>query len=382
MKNKSLNKCAALIVLGCILSSGAGAATLYNDKTTKVDLWGRLWYGLRTGGQDSYKYDFSSGSLSYNKTNKTTGSEFTDIGSRIGIRADHNLNNNFNAFLRFELRGRADARNNEGFNQVRNTYVGLKHSKLGSVQVGNFNSVLYSLVSSVFEASQDWVAHTALDSGVIASNGDSLQYTSPDFHGLKFYGAAKLLSGNGDIKPEHTDQSSSLSWHAGAKYTSGSLYLAAAWNQSRHANSNQSFSHDGRGAYAGGENLFGLAIKYQFMPTISGRMTYQKLGDPLAQSNFTTDFSTIEELWGLGATWNYGSGEVYTNIFRAKMINKILDDQNHYALGATYRMAQWPLYAFSEVYIKDTASSNDARYAALDDLNFDPIYTLGVRYNF
>lgn len=382
MKSKILGKCSALVLLGCVLSTDINAATVYENDTTRIDLWGRIWHGLRAGGQDTYDYDFSSGSLTYNKVRKTTGSEFIDLGSRIGIRADHKLNEGLDAFLRLELRGRSDARNSDGFNQVRNTYIGLNHSKLGKIQMGNFNSVLYSLVSSVFEVSQDWVAHTALDTGVTASNGDSLQYTTPDFNGLKLYGAVKHLSGNGEIDATHTDRSSGLSWHAGAAYTSDSLYLSAAWNQSHHPENHQSRSHDGRGAYAGGENLYGAAARYQFTPTISGRMTYQKLGDPLESTNFATDFSTIEELWGLGATWNYGSGEVFANIFRAKMVNDALDDQNHYVLGSTYRVSQWPLFAFGEIYLKDAASSSDGRYAALSDLDFDPIYTVGARYNF
>ncbi|MBK1671908.1 hypothetical protein CKO35_01080 [Ectothiorhodospira shaposhnikovii] len=380
-KNPSI-KLSALVIIGCLLSVDTNAATVYKDEATRIDLWGRIWYGLRSGGQDNYNFDFSSGEINYEKTSKTTGSEFVDLGSRLGLRVDHSLNENLNAFLRLELRGRTDARHSDGFNQVRNTYIGLKHSELGSIQIGNFNSVLYELVSSVFELSQDWVAHTALDTGVIASNGDSLQYTSPNLHGLKLYGAVKHLSGNGSIDAEHTDYSSGLSWHAGASYTSGSLYLAAAWNQSRHADKHQSMSHDGRGAYPGGKNLYGLAVKYDFTPSISGRMTYQKLGDPLPSELFVTNFSTIEELWGLGATWSYGSGEVFANIFRAGMLNHALEDQNHYVLGATYRVAQWPLFTFAEVYFKDTASSNDARYAALNDLSFDPVYTIGARYNF
>lgn len=382
MKKKHTHKIYTLIILSCFALADANAATVYRDESTRIDLWGRLWFGLRSGGQDTYNFDFSSGEIDYTKTRRTTGSEFVDLGSRLGIRVDHTLNDNINAFLRLELRGRADARHGDGFNQVRNTYIGLNHSELGSIQIGNFNSVLYELVSSVFELSQDGVAHTALDTGVTASNGDSLQYISPDFHGLKFHGAVKHLSGNGAIDAEHTDRSSGLSWHAGTSYTSGSLYLAAAWNQSRHADKHQSMSHDGRGAYIGGENLFGIAAKYQITPTISGRITYQKLGDPLASERFVSDFSTIEELWGLGATWNYGSGEVFANIFRAGMLNSVLDDQNHYVLGTTYRVAHWPLYTFAEMYLKDSASSKDARYAALNELSFDPIYTIGARYNF
>lgn len=384
----------ATAIAGTMAASGAQAATVYDQDGTSLDLYGRLAYAVTTGGPEAAPGE-----------DKTDGSEFVDLGSRFGFIANHEVTRDLSTFARMEFRGKADARNENandddgdndafgGFDTIRNTYVGVKSNSWGAVQVGNFDSIMYQNVTVIQDVPENAGA-TNIDFGDVAAHGDSIQYSSPMMEGFQAKVAAKHLSGNGADTTDGQDDGSTTSWHAGVSYEWEDLYLGAAYNQSKQVD-DQGASYDGAAEFGKGgpkqysEDLWGVVAQYGFTDTFSGRISYQEVGDVTAsQADIEADdvdgegFFGIDNLVGIGATYEYGMGEIYGDYYHVEMIDERVDDQNRWVLGANYRFSE-PMYVFAEAYQEDSATDSDEslseNFRNLDD---EVLYTVGVRYDF
>src|SRR5690554_2902532 len=212
----------ATAVVGALSTSAvAQAATVYDQDGTKVDIYGRINYMITSGGNQ----DLSPGA------DKTSGSEFQNNGSRFGFRASHELNSDLSAFARMGFRFDADERNNDGIKDIRNSYLGLKSQQLGTLTIGNFDSVYFEAVSSLFDVYEN-DGFISLDSGSTSSRGDTVAYASPAFNGLQGHVQVKHISGN-DAPVGARDNSSTTSTAAAVTYSWEDLYLAAGYNQSK-----------------------------------------------------------------------------------------------------------------------------------------------------
>lgn len=130
-----------------------------------------------------------------------------------------------------EFRFDADERNNDGIKDIRNSYLGLKSQQLGTLTIGNFDSVYFEAVSSLFDVYEN-DGFISLDSGSTSSRGDTVAYASPAFNGLQGHVQVKHISGN-DAPVGARDNSSTTSTAAAVTYSWEDLYLAAGYNQSR-----------------------------------------------------------------------------------------------------------------------------------------------------
>ncbi|KPQ25532.1 MAG: Outer membrane protein (porin) [Halomonas sp. HL-48] len=384
----------ATAIAGTMAASGAQAATVYDQDGTSLDLYGRLAYAVQTGGPEG------------EEGTKTDGSEFVDLGSRFGFIANHEVTRDLSTFARMEFRGKADARNGNststndagdvdgvdfgGFDTIRNTYVGVKSDSWGAVQVGNFDSIMYQNVTVIQDVPEANGA-TNIDFGNVAAHGDSIQYSSPMMEGFQAKVAAKHLSGNTDDTSGADDTGSTTSWHAGVSYEWEDLYLGAAYNQAKQVGENDTASYDGEGAKDFSEDLWGVVAQYGFTDNFSARISYQEAGDITAsQDEIQTDSDgdptdpsfEIDNLVGIGATYDYGMGEIYGDYYHVEMIDSRVDDQNRFVLGANYRFSE-PMYVFAEAYQEDNSTSADdsltENFRNLDD---EVQYTVGVRYDF
>lgn len=358
----------ATAIAGAMVATGAQAATVYDQDGTKLDIYGRVVYGLTTGGPEGDGV-------------KTDGSEIIDLGSRWGFRANHQVTSDMSVFARMEFRGKADAQNVGGFDTIRNTYLGVDSQSWGNVMVGNFDSVYYRSGDVIFDVPENrgWEQLGGISAD---SRGDAISYSTPNLTGFRAHVQAKHLSGNGALE-DGRDNSSTWTGAAAVDYTINDLYMSLGYSQGKDV-SDRGATYDGGTTYAAGEDLVGFFAKYDFTPAFSLRFKYEEITDTYSQDELIADGAADaeESIWGLGATYDYGMGEVYGQYARVSMAFDDVDDKDRWMLGANYRFSE-PMYVFAEFYQEDSGTSFDEtledNFRSLDD---ELLTTVGVRYDF
>lgn len=341
------------ILAGAIaLPTLAQAATVYDQDGTKLDVYGRINYMITSGGTQ----DLSPGA------DKTNGSEFQNNSSRFGFIANRQIAPDLSAFARMEFRFKADANNSDSMG-IRNSYVGLDSTPYGRVMVGNFDSVYFDAVTSLFDVYEN-EGFITLDSGSVSSRGDAIAYSTPVLSGFQAHAQVKHLSGNEAEIGEH-DNSSTLSSAAAVSYTWNNLYLAAGYNQSRDV-SDRGAEYDGGNNNSAGEDIWGVAAQYKFLPNFSARLKYEELGS----ENEGAAEDDIKEVFALGATYGYGHGNIYADIYDVSYVGNV-SSGTPWAVGIDYRMS--PMRFYAEVFDEDVSGEN------IDD---SLLYTVGIRYDF
>lgn len=341
-------------VIGAIsASSVAHSATVYDQDGTKVDVYGRINYMVTSGGAQ----DLTPGA------DKVSGSEFRNNGSRFGFRASQEINSDLSAFARMEFRFNADQVNRDPM-QVRNSFLGLRSQQLGTLTIGNFDSIYKEAVTSLFDVYEN-DGFISLDTGSTSSRGDTLAYASPVFNGLQGHVQVKHLSGN-DAEVGAQNNGSTTSTAAAVSYTWEDLYLAAGYNQSRDV-SDRGARYAGGSNNAAGEDIWGVSAEYGFLPNVSARVMYEELGSV----NDGASVSAIKEIVGLGATFDYGQGNLYADVYDVSYVGDDVSSSNPWAVGVDYRFS--PMRVYAEIFDEDISGEN------IDD---SLLYTFGIRYDF
>ena len=343
----------ASAVVGALSTSAiAQAATVYDQDGTSIDVYGRINYMVTSGGYQ----DLTPGA------DKVSGSEFRNNGSRFGFRASQEINSDLSAFARMEFRFRADAVNRDSM-QVRNSFLGLRSQQLGTITIGNFDSVYKEAVSNPFDNYEN-DGFISLDTGSIGSRGDTLAYASPVFNGLQGQVQVKHLSGN-DAEVGAQNNGSTTSTAAAVSYTWEDLYLAAGYNQSKDV-SDRGARYAGGSNNAAGEDIWGVSAQYAFLPNLSARIMYEELGSV----NDGASADAIKEIFGLGATFNYGQGNLYADVYDVSYVGDI-SSGNPWAIGVDYRFS--PMRVYAEIFDEDISG---------DNVDNSLLYTVGIRYDF
>jgi predicted porin len=362
------------------VSAAAQAATVYDQDGSKVDLYGRLAYGVTAGGAEV-------------AGTKTTGSEIIDLGSRFGFRANHEVTSDMSVYARMEFRGKADANNNAdannqlGFDNIRNTYVGVKSNSWGDVMVGNFDNVVYRSGDVIFDVPEN-AGWESLFSISRDGRGDAVSYSTPNLEGFRAHVQAKHLSGN-DSPEGLEDNSSTWTTAAAVDYSIDAFYVSLGYSQGKRVD-DRGASYDGGSVYAAGEDLVGLYANYDVTSDLSLRVKYEEISDTDSQADLTAAgaVDAVESVFGIGATYDYGMGEIYGQYARLGLAWDGLpgqdgpSDKDRWVLGGNYRFSE-PMYVFAEVYQEDANNSLDdsvrENFRALDD---EILTTVGVRYDF
>ncbi|SDL03687.1 Outer membrane protein (porin) [Franzmannia pantelleriensis] len=362
------------------VSAAAQAATVYSQDGTEVDVYGRIAYGITTGGTDGVvSAEQAEVAGTEGEVLKESGSQFNNIGSRLGFRARHEIDSDLSVFANMEFRFNAAQQNDSAFDSVRSSFVGINSNQFGRLTVGNFNSIYYQAVGSIFDVpeNQGWIDPQGTSN---SSWGNSVAYSTPVLEGFQAHLQAKHYSGNNIAAGvDGVDASSTTSSQVAASYTWQDLYLAVAYDQNRDFGVRGEDATDGLyGNNVGegannGEAVWGAAATYQFTPEFSGRLGYQRQG--------SDDDQGIEsyDIFAVGATFDYGLGEVYGQYARTSFGGEAgsdMDSRNQWMLGANYRFSQ-PMYVFAEVFDNDFD-----RDQAVSEINDDLLYTVGVRYDF
>ncbi|AMC99634.1 porin [Halomonas chromatireducens] len=342
-------------------ATAAQAATVYDQDGTQVDVYGRINIAAQTGGPET------GGS-------KASGSEIINNGSRFGFRARNEVSSDLSVFANAEFRFAADTRADQTL-QTRSTFVGLDSDSMGRVTVGNFLSVYYTAVGSVFDVPQGPNAAVMMDGfGAVNSQADSIAYSTPNLEGFQAHVQAQHYSGNNaPIGVE--DNSSTTSWIGAVNYTWENLYLGLGYVQSKDL-SERGASAD-FGERLNQEDLWGATASYQFTPEFAARIKYEdwSTNADLDLPEGVVD-GRVDNLWGLGGTFDYGMGNIYADYYRVRMVDEDQSSRNHWVLGATYRFST-PMFAYFEVVDFDFDTDQ-----AIADVNDDLEFTVGLRYDF
>ena len=169
-----------LAVCGLLGASAAQAAMVYDQDGTTLDIYGRIAMGFEGGGV---------------KNGVDNGEEFRNFGSRLRITAGHQITTDLRAFARVEWRFKADERSSPGFDEVRNSYLGLESQQFGTFMAGNYNSYFDNYVMTPFDVYVERGYEFA--GGGVQARGDSIGYKTPKMNGFQAVISAKHLSERG-----------------------------------------------------------------------------------------------------------------------------------------------------------------------------------------
>ncbi|QKS22793.1 porin [Vreelandella titanicae] len=335
----------AVVVASLLSISSVQATTLYDQDGTKLDIYGRIAMGIAGGGPE-----FNSAG---NKVDD--GAEFIDVYSRLGFRMSHAVTSDLTALGHLEWRFTGDERNtDQGFNEIRQSYIGLSSKQYGTLLAGNFNSMYAQFVSLPFDVYQD--RGLLFKSSGLQSWGDSIAYYTPELNGFTSFLQIKHYSERGLTSSEQSSEGEVVAAQGGIRYQQGPFKVGfgAVENVMR------------GGGSGNGETLYGLIGAYSLSDQLSMRLGVE------TQDNSDTYGKGFETV-GLGGTYSTGPWAFtadYYNVDRDEG-----EESNAWAAGAYYKVTS-AFDVFVELADGDAPSMRKESSA-------DRTYWLtGARYHF
>ncbi|MCA8866588.1 MULTISPECIES: porin [unclassified Halomonas] len=335
----------AVAVASLLSISSAQATTLYDQEGTKFDIYGRIAMGIAGGGPE-----FDSAG---NKVDD--GAEFVDVYSRLGFRMSHAVTSDLNAFGRLEWRFTGDERNtDQGFNEIRQSYIGLTSKQYGTLQAGNFDSLYYQFVSAPFDVYLD--RGLLFNSTGLQSRGDSIGYYTPELNGFTSFLQVKHYSERGLTAAEQSSEGDVFAAQGGIRYQQGPFKVGFG-----------AVENIARGGGSGnGEMLYGLIGSYALSDQLTMRLGVE------TQDNSDTYGGGFETA-GLGGTYSTGPWAFtadYYNVDRDEG-----DESNAWAAGAYYKISS----AF-DVFVE--LADGDAPSVRKESTADRTYWLTGARYHF
>ncbi len=348
----------ATAIVGALgASAAAQAATVYDQDGTKLDIYGRIAMGIAGGGPE---FDGSGNEID-------NGAEFVDVFSRLGLRMSHEVSRDLTAFGRLEWRFSGDERNtDQGFNEIRQSYLGLQSDQFGTFQAGNFDSFYNQFVSLPFDV--------YIDSGLEfaghpkQSRGDSIGYYTPNLQGWTAFLQAKHYSERGEIEGVGTtEEGAVVAPQGGVRYAEGPVTVGLG------------FVEDVRRGGGNGEMLYGLIGSYDFTDQFSARLGYETRdnNDSFEANAEDNGFDKI----GLGGTFTTGPWAFTADYYNIERDSQ--DTRHAWAAGSYYNVSS-NFDVFVEVADGDSSFTRDESSVGdnLDNLTEDVYWLTGARYHF
>ncbi len=335
-----------VVAVASLLSiSSVQATTLYDQEGTKLDIYGRIAMGIAGGGPE---FDRAG-----NKVDD--GAEFVDVYSRLGFRMSHAVTSDLNAFGRLEWRFTGDERNtDQGFNEIRQSYIGLASKQYGTLQAGNFDSLYYQFVSAPFDVYLD--RGLLFNSTGLQSRGDSIGYYTPELNGFTSFLQVKHYSERGLTAAEQSSEGGVVAAQGGIRYQQGPFKIGfgAVENVVR------------GGGSGNGEMLYGLIGAYSFTDQLSMRLGVETQDN---NDTYGGGFDTV----GLGGTYSIGQWAFTADYYNVDPDER--EESNAWAAGAYYKVSS-AFDVFVELADGDASSMRKESTA-------DRTYWLtGARYHF
>lgn len=312
-----------------LASTAASAVPIYESEDTNVDLYGRLAVG--------FLFD------------RDNNDDFTDAGSRIGFRANHQFAPDTFAFARAEFRFDAEQRTREDvFNDLRNTYVGVESLQYGTLTLGNFDNLVNSNVSDPVSDPYEDIGERVLSGGSLNARGRMLAYETPAFgpYAVRFGIGGKYYSGDDSASGD-----TEVNLHGYATGQIGQLRLAAGIDQQ---------NEDAEGS---GDVLFATSAVYQFTSDLYAGALLEFEGD-LIHANGTVGY-------------DYGMGSLFANV-------SFLDDDTggndtQFGFGGNYKFSD-AMYVFAE-YVNSSSADDTLAEKGLAGVDRS-LVLLGARFDF
>ncbi|QOR39671.1 porin [Billgrantia diversa] len=351
-------------------SAAAQAATVYDQDGTQLIVNGRIAMGIAGGGPE---YDTVTENGATAEVRRDNGAEFVDVYSRLGISMSHQVNSDLKAFGRVEWRFTGDERNTDnGFNEVRHSYIGLESASFGTVLAGNYDSFYNSHVSAPFDVYIDrGLELTNGRGGSAQARGDSVGYITPNLSGFQAFLSAKHFSERGTVLESDNvavapveDGDEEIVTQGGVKYETGPLRLALGYVDDD--------------AIGGGndEMLYGATASYAITDAFSARLGYETRDD---NDTLGGGYDT----WGLGATYAMGQWAFNADVYGVDEDSED-DTRTAWAAGAYYKLTS-NFDMFLELHQADQADITLSTDEGVDiaDVEGDDVYWLtGARYHF
>ncbi|TVU88247.1 porin [Vreelandella titanicae] len=327
----------ALAVSGLLAASAAQAATVYDQDGTDLEIYGRIAMGIEGGGVDD---------------GVDNGEEFRNFGSRLRITAGHQISSDLRAFARVEWRFTGDERNtSSGFDEVRNSYLGLESQQFGTFMAGNYNSFYDNYVMTPFDVYVERGYEFA--GGGTQARGDSIGYKTPKMSGFQAVISAKHFSERGLTEAEQTSEGSVIATQGGVVYETGPARLALGYVE------------DTVRGGGNGEVRYGATGEFAVTDAFAARVGYETRDDDDVNGG---GFDKI----GVGATYAIDSWKFFADYYNID-VDGASDERNAWALGSMYKLSS-NFDMFLEL--------NDRNLDAVNDFEEDMYYALGARYHF
>lgn len=327
--------------------STAQAATLYDQNGTKLDIYGRIAMGIAGGGP---KFDSTGAEIE-------DGAEFVDVYSRLGFKMSHAVTSDLTALGHLEWRFTGDERNtNQGFNEIRQSYVGLASKQYGTLLAGNFNSMYAQFVSMPFDVYQD--RGLLFKSSGLQSWGDSIAYYTPELNGFTTFLQVKHYSERGLTIAEQSSEGDVVAAQGGVRYQQGPLKIGFG--------AVENVVRGGGNGNGNGEMLYGLIGAYALTDQLAMRLGVE------TQDNSDTYGGGFETV-GLGGTYTTGPWAFTADYYNVERDEE--GDSNAWAAGAYYKVAS----AF-DVFVE--LADGDAPSLRQESTADKTYWLTGARYHF
>ncbi|WP_249976776.1 porin [Vreelandella olivaria] len=339
----------AALIIG-ILGGSAHAATVYDQDGTRLDVYGRIAMSIAGGGPV--------------EDDKKNSAEFRNLGSRLGIRAEHNITSDLSAFAGIQWRFNADELSQPGFTEVRHSYIGLASPRWGQVQVGSFDSPYKKRIMVPFDVYRD-KGYEFSGSGTQA-RGDSIAYLTPEIEGFSGFLMAKHFSERGNRLADQSERGSVIATQGGAVYEAAPLRLALGYVE------------DTLRGGGNGKNIYGATASANLTDMLSGRLGYEYRGD---HGVYGGGFKRA----GVGASADLGDWELHLDYYHIRPEHSD-NSRNAWAAGTHYQLSpQLDFFAeLNNADMKSIRSLSDANdnQGHRENLKEDLYYAIGARYNF
>lgn len=326
----------ALAVCGLLGASATQAALVYDQDGTTLDIYGRIAMGIEGGGA---------------KNGVDNGEEFRDVGSRLRITAGHQITSDLRGFARVEWRFKGDERSRPGFEEVRNSYIGLESQQFGTFMAGNYNSFYDNYVMVPFDVYVERGYEFA--GGGVQARGDSIGYKTPNLSGFQAVISAKHFSERGLTDAEQSGDGSDIAAQGGVVFTTGPARLALG------------FVDDVARGGGNDENRYGATASFAINDAASVRLGYEtRDNNDVLGGGF--------DRTGLGGSFATGAWNFHLDYYNIEPDNAS-GSRNAWAAAAHYDISN-NLDVFVEL--------NDADQDAVNDFEDDLYYIVGARYHF
>lgn len=352
----------ATAIAGAIAATGmvatsAQAATVYDQDGTQLIINGRIAMGIEGGGRE---YDANNNEIDNDP-------EFVDVFSRLGLSMSHDVTSDLQAFGRIEWRFTGDERNtNQGFNEVRHSYLGLRSDTFGTIQAGNYDSFYNSYVAAPFDVYINRGLELTQATGLLGSDGggkqargDSIGYVTPNLEGFTAFISAKHYSDRGEF--EAASDGTDVVTQGGVMYEVGPMRLALGY-----------VDDDERGG-GNGEVLWGGTAAYDVTDNFSARVAYETRDD--GDDGMLGGYDTA----AIGASYSMGQWAFNADYYHVNPTTDA-DSRNAWAAGTYYKVSS-NFDVFLELNDANAPSVRDAD-TRLRDLTDDVYWLTGARYHF